>query len=463
MKRFAFLFFMLLLAVWGITQSTPLRLKQGDAVKVVVLGFPNYSGDYYVLSDGSVTGIGFGQVQAAGKTVAQFRADVTKLLTKYILKPQVDIVVRQERLEAVYVVRNDSTVTTNPNSNTLRPQSGGYPYQPNMELRQLIALSGTPVDPQYYETKVYRNGNVFQSIDLPALLGGDPKQWNGPLEPGDLVTILPLPEVRVWVAGEVRAPGEFRLRKSPNALQAIAVAGGTTDTIDQDDLEIVLRRGTDETTYPLNSSAGNLTLEYGDTIYVRSNLIQVTVGGEVTAPGSFKVRRNTTVDAAVQSFAKGPLPTGSLENVLVSRKDEVLVVDASPSESADKRLILQDGDSVFVQVNQKIVTVLGEVNQPGRILLKAGEEIHLADALGRSGGLNQRGTLRRVYVLTPVDGKFTTMQFNLDEYLKDGKVAANPLLKSGDVVMFGTPRGITVDTVTRTLSSLLILDTIIKR
>ena len=65
--------------------------------------------------------------------------------------------------------------------------------------------------------------------------------------------------------------------------------------------------------------------------------------------------------------------------------------------------------------------------------------------------------------MSPVAGKMSVKQYNLDEWLKSGKAEANPELHPGDAVLFGQPKGITLESVSRVLSSALLLENLMRR
>lgn len=444
----------------GATNAPIFRFKPGDSLKVVVLGFPDYVADYVVLSDGTISGIGFGQIKAQGMSVAELEREIQSRMRKLVREPKIAVVVTQEKQQNVFVVRGDdggasSTAT-----------SGGFPFVPGMELRQLIALSRMPSPLDMFETRVYRNGALFQTVNLDELMKGGAQQWNGPLQPNDLVTIMPIPLVRVWVLGLVGAPGEKRIRAGSDVYQAIASAGAiTADPAKFGELEVVVRRGPDIFTFSpqRDIKQQSFTVESGDTILVQPpTLLQVSVAGFVTRPGDFEVRPGTTVSQVIGATAGGVTPDGTLKGVLVFRRNEVLVVDALPEGNA-KPLPLESGDAVFVLRNQRLITVLGEVTKPGSFAMVDDREYRLADALATAGGLSERGSLRRAYVLKPENGKMVARQYNLDEYLKDGKLEANPKLAPGDVVLFGQPKGITAQGISQVLSGALILDNLFRR
>ncbi|MCC7103463.1 MAG: SLBB domain-containing protein [Fimbriimonadaceae bacterium] len=438
------------------TTSTPFRLKPGDEIRVVVLGYSEYVSNYIVLSDGTISGIGFGQVKAAGKTVSQLQDEVAQRLTAYIRNPKVAIVVTNERKESVFVVRGDGDASTS-------PTSGGFPFQPGMELRQLVALSKMPTPLDLFETRVYRGGKVFKTVHLDQLMKGEANQWNGPMEPGDLVTIMPVPMVRVWVLGLVGSPGEKRVRQGSDLYQAIASAGAVTASPDQfDEIEVMVRRGPEVLTFAPKQDFGRtpFILENGDTVIVQPpTLLKVSVGGFVAKPGDFEVKPGTTLSQAVSATAGGATEDGTLKGVYIFRGSQVFVSDALPTAG---QFLLMNGDSVFVLRNQRVFTVLGEVQKPGVVKMQDDREYRLADALASASGLLEKGSLRRVYHLKPEGGKFVAKQFNLDEFLKDGKIEANPIVSPGDVVLFGQPKGVTLNNISQALNGVLVLQNLFR-
>ena len=440
--------------------AAPFRLKPGDGIKVVVLGFSEYVSDYFVLSDGTISGIGFGQIRAAGKTIPELEREITGRMTAYVKNPKVAIVVTQERKETVFVVRGDGDASNS-------TSSGGFSFVPGMELRQLVALSKMPSPLDLFETRVYRSGKFLQDVNLDQLMKGDPKQWNGPMQPGDLVTIMPVQMVRVWVLGLVGSPGEKRVRVGSDLYQAIASAGAiTADPAQFSEIEVMVRRGPEVLTFAPKQDFDKtlFTLENGDTIIVQPpTVLKISVAGFVTKPGDYQVKPGTTLAQIVGATAGGATPEGTLRGVYIFRQNEVFVADANvstnPTTSAFK---LESGDSVFVLRNERTFTVLGEVMKPGMVPMLDDREYHLADVLAAGGGLTEKGSLRRAYVLKPENGKLVTRMYNLDEYLKDGKAEANPKINPGDVVLFGQPKGITASSITQALSGVLVFQNLFR-
>lgn len=443
------------------SQPAPLKLKIGDQVKVVVLGFEQYTGDYTVLSDGSITGIGFGRIMGSGKTLAQVEAEIRPKLARYVRNPDLSVIMTQERLSQVFVV---GSATGADDSRSVA--SGAFPLTPGMDLRQLLSLAPIPGKNDLFEYRVYRNGKLFKQIDPVALIRGEDSQWNGPLQANDMLAVTPVSLAKIWVLGMVKNPGEKRVLTGSNVYQAVASAGEVSaNPNDYQELEVQIRRGPEVYTIPIKAAADAqaMIIENGDTILVQPpTVLKVSVGGLVNTPGAYEFRPGTALQTAVSAKGSGVADGGTLKNVWVLRGSEIFVVDATLTGSGFKPFVLENGDSIFVLKNDRIFHVLGEVERPGKIWMEDNREYRLVDALSATGGLRDRGSLRRAYVLSNEGGKAITRQYNLDEFLKDGKLEANPVLKPGDVVLFGQPKGITVQNASQLLSGALLVNSLFK-
>ncbi len=469
---FLFLFMALTFTWSSVLASEPpktglVKLKSGDMIKVVVIGFPEYTMDYSVLSDGNVSGVGFGLIKVAGRTIPALQEDISKRLTRYVKNPKVAVVLTLERQLSIFVV----SLHTGQTSAGKDPQvaaSGAFPYIPEADLRSTISLAGiaTPIDD--YEVFVYRGGREFKQLELKELIKGNPSVWNGPMKPNDVVTVVPKLRLRVWILGVVRLPGEYLVRPEETIEQLLALSGGAdTLTTQYNEMVIYIRRGPNLIEIPLRTESNStpLKLQAGDTIVVQPPAtIKVTISGYVVQPGVFTVPKGADIQSIVGSVSLGIQPTATLTNVVVVRGLEVLVVNVSTPDNNNQLFKLQDGDSIFVRENQNAFFVLGEVKTPGRFLMDdQRKEYRLSDTLAASGGTTDSGSLRRVTLLSVVKGKYEEKLFNLDEFLKDGKIESNPVVHPGDVVLFGRPKGFNAGNLLQVLPSLLVLNSLIKK
>lgn len=460
---------LLALTLLGLGQGVPIqptrdpaaKINIGDVLTINVAGAEQYGGEVTVLSDGSINGR-FGRLVVKDKTLEQATAMIVTALKKYIIDPEVTVSIKTQRVEVVYVLSARAT------------ESGVFPLAPEMDLRQLVALVKFEEDPDQLDATLSRKGQPPIEINLPKLLRGGNDDDNVKLEPNDLLTILPKAYVRIWVTGLVSKPGELRIPQGSDPYKAIAAAGGILPTVTgsttpmpSNDLQISIRRGPELISVPLRQIAGakQIRLENGDTVIVQqAEMIRVTVSGEVVSPGEFVVRKDTTLNAAIAK-AGDARPSGTLQDVLVIRRDDVFRIDASAvANGKPVPFELKDGDLVFVGRNERTILVLGEVKKPGRYLIPDNQTLHAADGLALAEGLLPEGTLRRVFLARAgKDGRMMVVQFNLDEFLKSGILASNPKLEPGDILLFGEIKGVNISHLAQFLSSALIIDSLFRR
>ncbi len=89
-----------------------------------------------------------------------------------------------------------------------------------------------------------RKDDIIISIDLIKLLEGTDMSANVPVLDGDSIYV---PKAAfVYVSGEVKAPGAYKLTKGLTVLRSITLAGGLTIKANQDKTEIVRKIGNTE-------------------------------------------------------------------------------------------------------------------------------------------------------------------------------------------------------------------------
>jgi len=94
--------------------------------------------------------------------------------------------------------------------------------------------------------------------------------------PNVSVTVMEANSYKVYVSGQVRAPGVYRLRSETSILQIVPMAGGFTEWADQKKILVIRKEGGKEKRIIVNyknivqgkAPEGNLVLKAGDTIIV---------------------------------------------------------------------------------------------------------------------------------------------------------------------------------------------------
>ncbi|NPV51925.1 MAG: hypothetical protein HPY71_00165 [Firmicutes bacterium] len=281
-----------------------------------------------------------------------------------------------------------------------------------------------------------------------ALTGDDDGGANPPLADGDTI-FVPERIREVTVLGEVARPGTYPIRGEMRVLDAIAAAGGPAVDGDTTSVTLTTRRGGEKTVLNIDLdriAAGdpqseNCQVSQGDVIYI-PRAIEVQVLGQVTSPGSYRLKANSRLTEAI-ARAGGIKQDGDASRVSLTRMVEeghggsrVLVVnvdDILEGRARDADYRLKEGDIISVPEAERRVLVVGEVKQPGIYTVRKGAL--LMDAIALAGGPTDRAALESVCVFS--GGKVASsrqVNIGMDDLLFKGNVKENPVINGGDIV-----------------------------
>ena len=314
----------------------------------------------------------------------------------------------------------------------------------------LVSITGAIKRPMYYEMKdgepignliTYAGGfagNAYREevgvernsghINTMYTITSD-KYDSFPLKDGDAVLVsgseVEVFSNRVEVKGSVYRPGKFELGGDIATVgQLIKHAGGVLEDAFLSRAQIIREkpdRSLELVAVPLkgiiDGSVPDILLKRGDILIV-SNVNElepkgdVTVTGYVVAPGKYQYAEHTTVEDIIL-LAGGLAEGASTAKVDISRR-----IDNPSSTEADATLaevfsmsikdgLIEDGaggfellpnDVVSVRrsptyIEQRNVTITGEVTFPGQYTLVANNE-RVSDLIKRAGGATQNGNIR---------------------------------------------------------------------
>jgi polysaccharide export outer membrane protein len=172
------------------------------------------------------------------------------------------------------------------------------------------------------------------------------------------------------------------------------------------------------------------------------NSRKVFVVGEVVKPGKYSFSVIPSI-WHVLSEAGGPTDAALLSGVQVIRAStgETQTVDVRKllEGQAPDQVKLRPGDTVRVPRRTSaapegsVVYVLGEVTSQGGY--EAGIAKDVVSALAAAGGTTERSDLRKIRLVRRGPSVSTAMHVNLERYLREGVMAANPETRPGDTIM----------------------------
>ena len=265
---------------------------------------------------------------------------------------------------------------------------GTYPLEPGMRIGDLVRAGGYLSENAYalkaeiarYEVvdHEYRNTEVID-INLEAALRGDTLA-NIELAEHDNLRISRIPDWdTLWsieLEGEVKFPGEYRIRKGETLGQLLVRAGGLTDAAfpqgaiflreslrlrEQEQIEVLTRR--------MEADLASLSLQNID-----------TSGSETLETGQQLLDQLRATEAIGRLVIDiGQLGTSATGRNLVSS------------------LELRDGDRLLVPKQAQEITVIGEAQQNTSHLYQPG--LSRDDYIEKSGGLTRRADKKLIYIV----------------------------------------------------------------
>lgn len=155
-------------------------LAPGDQIEITIFGEPDLSRTVAIKPDGVIALPLVDQVKASGKTAAQLEVELARLYSKYLRKPSISVIVRQFRMDRVYVMGEVS-----------RP--GRYDVTDDTTVLDALTLAGGPTDKGNLDgLQVSRTENGKSKtipIKVDQLIQGKDGAKNLKLQNGDLVFV----------------------------------------------------------------------------------------------------------------------------------------------------------------------------------------------------------------------------------------------------------------------------------
>ncbi len=141
------------------------------------------------------------------------------------------------------------------------------------------------------------------------------------------------------------------------------------------------------------------------------NSQKVVLNGAFNQPITIPLQGSPlTLDQAV-ALAGGIAPNADSRNLRLTRNGEQYRLNYHHlvNQGISPQVVLQDGDSVHMPINQSKAYIVGEVGQPKSLPISA-EGLTLTDALGSAGGLSPSTSGGGVYIVRRADSAKTTPQ-----------------------------------------------------
>lgn len=282
-------------------------LGPGDILRIKVFSAPDFSGEYAVLNDGSISSLFINKISVQGLTLNDASLLIEETLKDEIIDPLIELTLVNPRDIKVLVIGE----VERPGFYNLNEISKEKSFQTPTLVDALKTAGGLTNSANLMNISLLRElpkkieGKKEAKLDLISLLKNGNQINNPMLFDGDIIKVkkadikhenqlnlsrsnLYSEIIEVNIIGEVKNPGRVKLKRNTLLNQAILAAGGPVNMRSKKNNIQLLRinnNGTLEKSYhPLTfkkniSKSKNPVLIDGDTIFVgRSSLATVTDG-----------------------------------------------------------------------------------------------------------------------------------------------------------------------------------------
>ena len=435
-------------------------LGPGDQVIVDIYGASQKSEQLTVSPDGEITVPGYGPIRVAGLTVAAAQSKIRSTLGSRYASSSLKLTVGQTRTIMVNVmgeVRAPGTYTLSAFATVFHAlyMAGG--------INELGTLRNV---------KVFRQGRLVTTVDIYQYILSGRLAGNIRLQDNDVIQVGAY-DCIVDIAGNVKRPMAYEMRKNESVKTLLDYAGGFTGDAYRKSVRLLRKSGKLKSVYNINEfDMSSFSVDDGDSITVDSILDRyenmVEVRGALFRPGMYHLGEEvnsvkTLIEAADGLLEEAFTAHAVLRRMKPNRTLEVISVDVKGIlEGTVADVPLQNEDILFIptlqeRMTERIVKVNGEVQFPGKYEYADNETIE--DLILRAGGLTDAASTIKVDIsrrirdekaLEPAKEISKTFSFALkDGFVVDGDKGF--VLEPYDVVQvrrspgYMEPRNVTVE------------------
>ena len=206
------------------------RLGPGDVVYIDIYGASQKTVEATVTPDGTVVIEGFGPVQVNGLTVAQANARLKSTLGARYSSSKVRLTVGQTKTIMVNVMGEVKT----PGTYTLSAFASVF--------HALYMAGGTNDIGTLRNIKVFRNNKLVTTVDIYDYILNGKLSGNVRLADNDVIVVGPY-DCLVNVAGKVKRPMFYEMKKSESVGTVLKYAGGFTGDAYKKSVKVVRKAG----------------------------------------------------------------------------------------------------------------------------------------------------------------------------------------------------------------------------
>ena len=375
------------------------RLGPGDEVNIDISGASQESITETISPDGYVTGEDIGIIQLGGLSVSQAKAKLRSVLGPRYQGSHIELTVGQTRTITISVIGEVKT-------------PGTYTMSAFATVYNALYMAGGPNEiGTLRNVKVYRNGRLLSNVDVYDFLLNGKLTGDVRLQDNDIVTVGPY-EALVNIAGKIKRPMFYEMKKTESAATLLRYAGGFTGDAYTKAIRIHRKAGQMYSVFNVGEfDLNDFKLMDEDSVSVDSTLNRyqntVEVKGAVFRPGMYQVGGQICTVKALIEAADGLTENAIGQHAVMHRmkKDRTLEVKSIDIlgilEGSVPDVELKNEDVIYVgsreeEKEDQTITIHGEVNYPGVYKYASNETVE--DLVLQAGGLTNAASLAKVDV-----------------------------------------------------------------
>ena len=382
------------------------RLGPGDAVYIDIYGASQKTVEATVTPDGTIVIEGFGPVQVSGLTVAQANARLKTTLGARYSSSKVRLTVGQTKTIIVNVMGEVKI----PGTYTLSAFASVF--------HALYMAGGTNDIGTLRNIKVYRNNKLVTTVDIYDYILNGKLTGNVRLADNDVIVVGPY-DCLVNVAGKVKRPMFYEMKKSESVGTLLKYAGGFTGDAYKKSVKVIRKAGSKYSIFNVGEfDVNTFKIEDEDSISIDSVIPRysnmVEIKGAVFRPGMYQVGGDITGVRSLLEHADGVTEDAFVQHAVMHRMKfdrtlEVIQVDIEGILSGRVADIpLKNEDVLYIPskkdlLEQQTLTIHGEVLYPGTYTYA--DNTTVEDLIIQAGGLTDAASVMKVDVSRRITDK----------------------------------------------------------
>ncbi len=288
-------------------------IAPNDVLEIKVWrGFEEKKYEVAVKPDGYIM-VAFVTIKVSDMTVRQAEAELNRALLEYIREPRVEILIKE------YLGRTVTLLGAVQSLGRLSTGPGIYVLKGKTTLSQLvITAGGFAKDAELERVRIAKPEGTAKEINLFEIMFGGEMSKDVIVDRGDIIYIpykTDTEERNVYVLGEARNPGIYKLTSRLTLLQALGKAGGYKEEALTDEIRII-RGSLDNPQFIVADTKA--ILEGGDItkdLYLENNDIIYIPKTKIANWNAFLAKIRPTIDFLIMPFVGASV----IDNVITGK------------------------------------------------------------------------------------------------------------------------------------------------